>query len=149
MFKKRTDGPEAGPLTGALALSAPSDGARKAPKTASVIGDAVTIDGSVSGDGELQLDGTLRGDVFIERLFIGETGHLEGSVTADVVEVRGRVLGTITARQVRLHGTAHVDGDITHEQLSMEPGAFFQGRSMKFQRQIPAPTEAETGAEAF
>jgi len=40
----------------------------------------------------------------------------------------------ITAKQVRLYGTAYVDGDITHEQLAMETGAFFQGRSLKFQR---------------
>jgi cytoskeletal protein CcmA (bactofilin family) len=43
---------------------------------------------------------------------------------------------------VRLYGTAHVDGDITHEQLSMETGAFFQGRSVKFQRQAHAFTES-------
>jgi cytoskeletal protein CcmA (bactofilin family) len=50
------------------------------------------------------------------------------------VEVRGRVSGSITAKQVRLYGGAHVEGDITHEQLSIENGAFFQGRSLRLQR---------------
>ncbi len=55
--------------------------------------------------------------------------------------MRGKVIGAITARQIRLFATAHVDGDMTHEQLAMETGASFQGRSLKFQRPA-APREA-------
>ena len=47
-------------------------------------------------------------------------------------------LDVLTAKQVRLYGTAYVDGDVTHEQLAIESGAFFQGRSLKFQRPAPA-----------
>ena len=35
--------------------------------------------------------------------------------------------------------TAYVDGDITAEQLSIDVGAFFQGRVAQGQRQAPAP----------
>jgi cytoskeletal protein CcmA (bactofilin family) len=110
-------------------------GARKTPpKAASLISEDITIEGSVAGEGELHIDGVVRGDVRIGKLSIGETGHVEGSIQAESAEVRGRVIGSLTAKQVRLHGTAYVDGDITHEQLSVESGAFFQGRSLKFQR---------------
>ena len=84
----------------------------------------------------------VRGDVKVARLSVGETGQIEGSVVAEAVECRGRIVGSITAKQVRLYGSSHVDGDITHEQLAMETGAFFQGRSLKFQRQAPAPSAA-------
>jgi cytoskeletal protein CcmA (bactofilin family) len=122
-------------------LAAPGPAARKTPKTASLIADDITIEGNVVGDGELHVDGVIRGDVRVPRLSVGETGHIEGSVLADAVETRGRIVGTITAKQVKLLGTCFVDGDITHEQLTMETGAFFQGRSLKFQRQT-APTAA-------
>jgi cytoskeletal protein CcmA (bactofilin family) len=56
------------------------------------------------------------------------------------------VIGAVTAKQVRLYATAVVDGDITHEQLAMEVGASFQGRSMKFQR--PAGAQASPTPEA-
>ena len=136
MFNKRAD-------TSFPALSASLDTAgRKSHKVASVIGDDVTITGSITGQGELHLDGTVRGEVTVERLSIGETGQVEGNVTAETVDIRGKLTGTISAKQVKLYGTAHVDGDITHEQLSMEPGAYFQGRSLKFQRQITATTHA-------
>lgn len=118
---------------------APVDQTRRAPpKVASLLSADLTIEGSVTGEGELQIDGVIKGDVRVGRLTVGETGHVEGGVYAEAVEVRGRVVGSITSKQVRLYGTSYVDGDITHEQLAMETGAFFQGRSLKFQRPAPA-----------
>jgi len=122
---------------------APVDPARRAPpKVASLLSADLTIEGSVTGEGELQIDGVVKGDVRVGRLTVGETGHIEGSVYAEIVEVRGRVVGAITSKQVRLYGTSYIDGDITHEQLAMETGAFFQGRSLKFQRPAPVPQPA-------
>ena len=100
----------------------------------SVIGKDITIEGGITGEGEVHIDGVVRGDVRVGRLSIGESGHVEGTVAAELVEVRGKVVGSVTAKQIRLFATAHVDGDITHEQLAMETGASFQGRSLKFQR---------------
>jgi cytoskeletal protein CcmA (bactofilin family) len=116
------------------------------PKVASLIASDTTIDGGVSGDTELHVDGVVRGDIVVARLSIGETGHVEGAIQAEIVEARGRVVGSITAKQVRLYASCHVDGDITHEQLTMEAGAFFQGRSLKFQRTASAPMAAITGS---
>ncbi|MDQ0462876.1 cytoskeletal protein CcmA (bactofilin family) [Caulobacter ginsengisoli] len=146
MFSKPTNktppkpaaAPEPPPLTA-------TDAARPKPKVASLISSGITIEGGVAGDGELQIDGTVRGDVRVGRLTVGETGHIEGSVYAEAAEIRGRVVGSVTAKQVRLYGTSYIDGDITHEQLAMETGAFFQGRSLKFQRPA-APTPAPQAA---
>ena len=107
---------------------------RRSPAAVSVIGKDITIEGSVIGEGEVHIDGVVRGDVRVGRLSIGESGHVEGTVAAELVEVRGKVVGAVTAKQIRLFASAHVDGDITHEQLAMETGASFQGRSLKFQR---------------
>jgi cytoskeletal protein CcmA (bactofilin family) len=119
--------------------------ARKAPTVASLIAENLTVEGGISGEGELHIDGIVRGDVRIGKLTIGDTGHVEGSIFAEAVEARGRVIGAITAKQVRLYGTCYIDGDITHEQLAMETGAFFQGRSLKFQR--PPTPAAEPAAK--
>jgi cytoskeletal protein CcmA (bactofilin family) len=140
MFSKpaKTKLPDAGAARPDAAAEAP----RKASVACSLIAENLTIEGAVAGEGDLHLDGKIRGDVRIGSLTIGETGLVEGSVTAETVEIRGRVAGSVTAKQVRLYGTAHVDGDITHEQLAIEQGAFFQGRSLKFQRPAPALTLA-------
>lgn len=115
---------------------------RKTLVAASLISQDITIEGGVAGEGELHVDGVIRGDVRIGRLTLGDTGHIEGSIVAEAVDIRGRVIGAVAAKQVRLHSTAYVDGDITHEQLSVETGAFFQGRSLKFQRTTPVALAA-------
>lgn len=114
---------------------------KAAPKPASLISENLVIEGGVTGEGEVQIDGVVRGDVRVGKLTVGETGHIEGNVYAEAVEARGRIIGGITAKQVRLYGTAYIDGDITHEQLAMETGAFFQGRSLKFQRPVAPPAQ--------
>ncbi|MEI9963585.1 MAG: polymer-forming cytoskeletal protein [Caulobacteraceae bacterium] len=122
---------------------------RKVATVASVIGKDMTVEGGMTGEGELHVDGVVRGDIRVGRLTIGETGHIEGTISAELVEARGKVVGSITAKQIRLFATAQVDGDITHEQLAMETGASFQGRSLKFQRPAapaqPRPESAPMG----
>ena len=112
----------------------------KSPTVASVIGKDMTVEGGLTGEGELQVDGMVRGDIKVNRLTVGETGQVEGTVSAELAEVRGKIVGSVTAKQIRLFATAHVDGDITHEQLAMETGASFQGRSLKFQRPQAQPS---------
>lgn len=92
------------------------------------------FEGNISGSGDLQVDGQIKGDVKVGRLIVGETGAIEGSVNADYVEVRGRVVGAVSGKQVKLISTAYVDGDITAEQLSIDIGAYFQGRCIQGSR---------------
>ncbi len=156
MFSKPTNTttPPATPTPSApmppLGAAPPLDAAKRGPKVASLIAADITLEGSISGDGELQVDGVIKGDVRVSRLTIGETGTVEGGVYAESVELRGKVVGSVTAKQVRLYGTGHMDGDITHEQLAMETGAFFQGRSLKFQRPatVAAPALAPSASTA-
>ena len=103
----------------------------------SLIAENVSLEGNLASDGDVQLDGAVRGDLKVAHLSIGETGHVEGVVTAEAVEVRGHVAGAITAKTVRLYATARVDGDITHSQLAVEPGAQFSGRSVKLVPPVP------------
>lgn len=112
--------------------------ARRSPKVASLVSEDLVVTGGLASEGEAHIDGKVIGDVKVSRLTLGEAGQVEGSITGEMVEIRGRVAGPITAKLVRLFATSHVEGDITHEQLAMETGAHFQGRSLKLQRPAPA-----------
>jgi len=108
----------------------------------STLSSDLQFDGNISGGGDLQIDGAIKGDVRVGRLIVGETGAVEGNVSGDYVEVRGRVVGAISGKQVKLIATAYVDGDITAEQMSIDIGAYFQGRVLQGRREAPAPTAA-------
>ncbi|OCQ20414.1 hypothetical protein A7985_15240 [Pseudoalteromonas luteoviolacea] len=84
--------------------------------------------GDIKCDGEIQVDGTITGNLEVEHLVIGEHGIIEGNITATQVEVKGTVNGCITAQQVRLEPSARVHGDIVHDTLSIEAGAHIEGQ---------------------
>ncbi len=126
--------------------TAAAPAARAAPqKGASLLSSDLTFEGNISGQGDLHIDGAVRGDIRVGKLTVGETGNVEGSVTGDYVEVRGRVVGAVNGKQVKLMGTAYVDGDITHEQLSIDVGAYFQGRCLQARKDAPQPVSAPVG----
>ena len=96
--------------------------------TPSIIGTDCTYTGDIQSDGEVQVDGRLDGDVRCSNLVIGEKGSITGEIIADTVSVLGTVSGQITAQSVALARTARVLGDITHDSLSVEVGAYVEGR---------------------
>jgi cytoskeletal protein CcmA (bactofilin family) len=106
--------------------------------TASLIAEGTRIDGGVSGDCPLQVDGIIQGDIAVPHLSVGQTGKVEGASKAESVEVRGHVRGSISAKQVKLLTGCSVEGDILHEQLIIEPGAIFEGRSLRQEQPVPA-----------
>ena len=109
------------------------DAVVRKPIACSLITENVSVRGDLATDGDVHLDGALTGDMRVRELTVGEGGSVEGSVEAESVEIRGKVVGTVTAKSVRLYATARVEGDITHAQLAIEPGAHFEGRSLKFE----------------
>jgi cytoskeletal protein CcmA (bactofilin family) len=105
---------------------------------ASLITEGTKIHGGVSGDCELQVEGIIEGDVAVTLLSVGGSGKIEGSTKAEAVEVRGHVIGSIIAKKVMLLAGCRVEGDILHEQLVVEAGAIFEGRSLRDQPSAPA-----------
>lgn len=118
-------------------------------RAASTLASDLVFEGNITGGGELNVDGTVRGDIRVGRLVVGETGNVEGSVQGDYVEIRGRVVGGVTGKQVKLMSTAYVDGDISHEQLSIDVGAYFQGRCLQGRKgDTPAQQQQAMGFSA-
>lgn len=113
----------------------------------STLSSDLQFEGNISGSGDLQIDGQIKGDVRVGRLIVGETGAVEGNVSADYVEVRGRVVGAVSGKQVKLIATAYVDGDVTAEQLSIDIGAYFQGRVLQGRREAPPAAAPRPAAQ--
>lgn len=121
----------------AAPAAAPTPSAAPSARGLSTLSSDLQFEGNVTGTGDLQIDGQIRGDVRVGRLIVGETGAIEGNVSADYIEVRGRIVGGVAGKQVKLISTAYVDGDITAEQLSIDIGAYFQGRCIQGRRDAP------------
>lgn len=125
-------GSEPGPQANAsppLSLASPSHMLGE-----SVIGKDMSIEGqsiTVRCKGSLRVNGTIEADLHCVELVVGEKAVIRGSIAADKVRVFGQVNGAILGANVVLHPSAQVEGDIHSQQLTIEQGATFDGRSRK------------------
>lgn len=97
----------------------------------SIIGEDLTVTGNVLSKGEVQVDGQIQGDVHCSSLIVGEKAQITGGIVAEDVVVRGQVMGSIRGVRVTLQASSHVEGDIFHQSLAIEQGAFFEGKSRR------------------
>lgn len=104
--------------------STPKKPARLVP---SIISSDLVVTGNLVSGGEVQVDGTIEGDIHAASLVIGDQATITGEVMAEEVIVRGRIIGTLRGLRIILAANCHVEGDIMHESLAVEPGAFFEG----------------------
>ncbi len=137
---------QAAPPPAPVKLSTPLKGSSQ--MVPSVIGEDLTVEGNVISKGEVQLEGEIKGDCHCASLVIGDKALIEGGVVADDVIVRGRVVGSIRAHRVTLQSSSHVEGDINHQSLAIEQGAFFEGKSRRSEdplSDVKSGLKAKTG----
>ncbi len=96
-----------------------------------IIAEGLKIVGSVTAEGLVEVNGHIDGDLHCTSLIISPKASILGGVEADRVVVNGRVEGPIRGGEVLLKKRAHVIGDIQHQSLAIEPGAYFDGRSVR------------------
>jgi cytoskeletal protein CcmA (bactofilin family) len=94
-----------------------------------VIGDGLKIQGHVTAEGLVEVNGQIEGDVQCISLIVSPKAHIVGNIIAERVVVNGKVEGPIQGGEVVLKSQAHVVGDIHHQSLTIEKGAYFDGRA--------------------
>ena len=109
-------------------------GSAKTTGIPSIISPDLKIVGDLKSHGDIQIDGTIEGDINSRLLTVGEQATVEGSIVADTVRISGTVRGQVKAKTVHLDKKARVTGDITHETLTMEAGAFFEGQVRRMEQ---------------
>ncbi|MGR3599015.1 MAG: bactofilin family protein [Heliomarina sp.] len=130
--------------TGAPSASDYKTSAPKAKPPASTLSADLHITGNIKTSGDIQVEGTVEGDIRAHLLTIGESATIKGEVTADDVVVNGRIVGRVRGLKVRLTSTARVEGDIIHKTIAIESGAHFEG---SVQRQDDPLNPGRSGAK--
>ena len=83
--------------------------------------------------GLVEVNGQIEGDLHCTSLIVSPKAQIVGSITAERVVVNGKVEGPIQGGEVVLKSQAHVVGDIRHQSLTIEKGAYFDGRAAQAQ----------------
>lgn len=94
------------------------------------IGPSVTIEGKISGDEDLVIEGTVEGDIAFRKnkVTIGKNGRAHADVHGRSIHVEGTVVGNLYGtEEVILHDSGNVEGNITGPRVSLQNGAQFKG----------------------
>ncbi len=109
--------------------------ARSGNGTLSFLGAEVTVTGNISGQGNLHIDGRVDGDVSCTSLIVGNSGQVNGNITADNAKIAGSINGTVAAKVLTIEASARITGDLSYDSVSVETGAQVDGRVKRLSRE--------------
>jgi cytoskeletal protein CcmA (bactofilin family) len=94
------------------------------------LGSSQHLKGQISGNEDLDIDGTVEGLIHIDegKLTVGATAKLTADIIAGEVIVYGSVRGNVRAKgKIEIKKNGSVNGDLTTPQIIIEDGAYFKG----------------------
>lgn len=115
----------------------------------SIVSANLAIEGNMTSTGEIQIDGSVNGDIRCKALIVGVKGSVNGEVVAQTVRLHGAIKGMVRAKSVFLASTARMAGDVEHESLAIEPGAYLEGHCRRLtESSLPNISEAKRSEPA-
>jgi cytoskeletal protein CcmA (bactofilin family) len=100
------------------------------PTGTSLIGTGTTITGDIVSNGDIRIDGVLKGNIRgTAKILIGQEGVVEGDIEGQQADIMGRVDGRIAVKELlNLRSNAIIKGDIRAGKLQIEPTVVFNGQ---------------------
>ena len=95
-----------------------------------VIGEHISIEGSIRGEENLEIQGSMKGNIELGKhnFKVGPKGQVEGEITAQNVSVSGEFKGNIKSHEkVEVTRQADFYGEIKAKSISIEDGAYIKG----------------------
>jgi cytoskeletal protein CcmA (bactofilin family) len=95
-----------------------------------IIGEHISIEGSIRGEEDLQIEGSMKGNIELEKhnFKVGPNGQMEGEISARNVSVSGEFRGNIKSHEkVEVTREADFYGEIRAKSISVEDGAYIKG----------------------
>ncbi len=110
------------------------------------IGEAISIEGSISGRGDLIIQGNLKGTIDLggQQFTVGTKGSVQADIKAEKVTISGKMKGNVTARgKVEITKTADFEGEIRAKRISVEDGAYMKA-VIELEKDLP---QKQTGTK--
>jgi cytoskeletal protein CcmA (bactofilin family) len=97
----------------------------------SLLSRNVKVDGDISGNENIKIEGTIKGSVKVSGdVLVEETGAVDANISGNSIVIKGSVNGNILAKQrIEIYATGIVIGDISACSVDIQEGAKFEGRS--------------------
>lgn len=116
-----------------LFSKAPAQVTHTQNRSATVISQGCNITGQLQLDCDIQIDGTVTGNIRTDRtVSISQTGYVNGDIFATKLIIKGKAEGAFYAAHVEILQAGDVQGVIHSDDLSIEQGGRFVGETRPF-----------------
>jgi len=108
----------------------------------SVIGSSISIEGDISGEEDLLIEGKLEGKIVLHNnnLTIGKNGRITADIHCKTITIDGNVEGNIFGgEQIIIRQTGVVRGNIVAPRVALEDGCNFKGNIDMSPKETPIP----------
>ncbi|MFA5270340.1 MAG: polymer-forming cytoskeletal protein [Patescibacteria group bacterium] len=111
-----------------------------------LIGKEVVAEGTLNSEGDIQINGQFEGKVEAAGdVIVGEHAKVKADIKANNVYVSGEVEGNIQATErLEILETGRVNGNVTSQAMSIEPGGILKGSSTMQETAETAPAAQPT-----
>jgi cytoskeletal protein CcmA (bactofilin family) len=119
---------------------------KAASVTATIIGRSARIVGRIAGDGDVEVQGFVEGDIAVTGdVTIAAEGMVGAAVKGHRLVVRGAVKGDLTGEEsIAIEGGARIVGDVRAPRVTIAEGALVRGFVQT--ADVDAPAEAARAA---
>ena len=93
-----------------------------------MIGEGVTITGTIKADNEVNIQGTIDGDIDCNSVTINESGNVKGKVKTEIMTVEGKVEGEVNINSIlHIKSKGNVSGKIFYGEIEIDEGGKLSG----------------------
>ncbi|MGR5177405.1 polymer-forming cytoskeletal protein [Vibrio parahaemolyticus] len=132
-----------------MGIFSKNSGTTSRSTAATLIAKGCTISGKLKLENDIQVDGTVDGQVHVEgSLVVAESGRVKGEVFAKQLIVNGMLEGDCHAEHIQILSNGRVKGKIWSNNLSIEPGGKFFGETAELQEKEVVNLKASEPAQA-
>lgn len=91
--------------------------------TPSLIAESVELVGNINRGNDIEIEGHVEGDIFVDMVTIRESGVVRGNVKCNVFNIKGRFDGNASCEKINISDTATINGVLEYKFLSVDYGA--------------------------
>jgi cytoskeletal protein CcmA (bactofilin family) len=97
----------------------------------SIIAKDLKIEGTLSSEGEVEIEGSVKGVINSKSVIIRETGIVDGEIFASHLSIKGKFRGKIISDNINISSKGDIEGEIEYQTLNVEDGACIDGKFKK------------------
>ena len=108
-----------------------------------LIGEGVTITGTVKAENEVTVQGSIDGDIDCHCLIVSKSGDIKGKVKTETMTVEGKVEGEININSIlHIKSQGSVSGKVFYGDIQIDEGGKLLGE-INFKEQVEKEEESK------